>query len=261
MKKNIADWTIIENSLQNNNHCLMKVKLENNGTLPTILPGQFVQIKVDNVEDVFLRRPISVHFVDYKNNELWLLIQLVGKGTNKLAEYKVGDKINIVYPLGNGFTIPESSEPKKLLLIGGGVGIAPLLYLGATLKEKGFKPVFLLGARSGKDLTQLEEFKKYGEVLITTEDGSLGEKGFVTNHSSLLCGDADFIYTCGPKPMMVSVARYAKEYNIDCEVSLENHMACGIGACLCCVEKTTKGNTCVCTEGPVFNINKLTWQI
>ncbi|MCC8145790.1 MAG: dihydroorotate dehydrogenase electron transfer subunit, partial [Bacteroidales bacterium] len=157
-------------------------------------------------------------------------------------------------------TIPEDKN-KKLLLIGGGVGVAPLLYLGASLKEKGFNPTFLLGARTEKDLVQLNEFSEFGEVLITTENGLLGEKGFVTNHSSLLCGDADFIYTCGPKAMMVSVARYAQEYNIPCEASLENHMACGIGACLCCVEKTTSGNTCVCTEGPVFNINKLTWLI
>ena len=94
---------------------------------------------------------------------------------------------------------------------------------------------------------------------VTTEDGSLGEKGFVTNHSVLEGGQFDLIQTCGPKPMMLSVARYANEHAIECEASLENMMACGLGACLCCVEKTDEGNLCVCKEGPVFNIKRLLW--
>ena len=112
-----------------------------------------------------------------------------------------------------------------------------------------------------KDLLQLEEFVKYGEVYTTTEDGSHGEKGYVTQHSILNKVRFEQIYTCGPKPMMVAVAKYAKSNQIECEVSLENTMACGIGACLCCVENTTEGHLCVCKEGPVFNINKLLWQI
>jgi dihydroorotate dehydrogenase electron transfer subunit len=260
MKKYIADWKVIENIALSNNYCLLKLGLDNE--IPDILPGQFVQVKVNNSENTFLRRPISVHYVNKSTSELWLLIQLVGNGTRKLADVYPGDFLNLIYPLGKGFSIPsEQDTNKKLLLIGGGVGIAPLLYLGNYLKEKGFTPTFLLGARTEKDLLQLDEFKKIGTVHITTENGLSGEKGFVTNHSSLLAGDAGFIYTCGPKPMMVAVAGYAKKFNIPCEVSLENSMACGIGACLCCVEKTQKGNTCVCTEGPVFNINELTWQI
>ncbi|MDR0865097.1 MAG: dihydroorotate dehydrogenase electron transfer subunit [Candidatus Symbiothrix sp.] len=260
MKKYMADWKVIENIALSNNYCLLKLSL--NTEIPEILPGQFVQVKVNNSENTFLRRPISVHYVNKIARELWLLIQLVGNGTRKLAEIQPGDFLNLIYPLGKGFSIPsEQDKNKKLLLIGGGVGIAPLLYLGIYLKERGFTPTFLLGARTEKDLLQLDEFKKIGAVHITTENGLAGEKGFVTNHSFLLAGDADFIYTCGPKPMMVAVARYAKKFNIPCEVSLENSMACGIGACLCCVEKTEKGNTCVCTEGPVFNINELTWQI
>jgi dihydroorotate dehydrogenase electron transfer subunit len=258
--KFIADWKVKENSLLNINYCLLKLTLE--GILPEILPGQFVQIKVDHAENTFLRRPISVHYVDKENRELWLLIQIVGNGTRKLSEVKPGKTVNLIYPLGKGFSIPDTvSKNKKLLLIGGGVGIAPLFYLGTCLKEKGFAPTFLLGARTEKDLLQLNEFKKIGVVHITTENGALGEKGFVTNHSILHAGNTDFIYTCGPKPMMAAVAGYARKFNIPCEVSLENLMACGIGACLCCVEKTVKGNSCVCTEGPVFNINQLTWQI
>ena len=107
----------------------------------------------------------------------------------------------------------------------------------------------------------MDEFEKTGRVFVTTEDGTLGEKGFVTNHSVLQNETFDFIASCGPKPMMVSVAKYAVKNNIECEVSLENKMACGVGACLCCVEKTTEGNVCVCKEGPVLNIKKLSWQI
>lgn len=103
-------------------------------------------------------------------------------------------------------------------------------------------------------------FDSLGEVHVTTEDGSLGETGYVTNHSILTQVDFDFIASCGPKPMMKAVAEYAEKLNIECEVSLENLMACGLGACLCCVEKTTTGNRCVCKDGPVFNIKELLWH-
>ena len=118
-----------------------------------------------------------------------------------------------------------------------------------------------LGARKDTDLLELDEFAKIGKVCITTEDGSAGEVGFVTNHSVLENEQFDMISTCGPKPMMVSVARFAKKAGVECEVSLENKMACGVGACLCCVEKTTEGHKCVCTDGPVINIKQLTWDI
>ena len=168
--------------------------------------------------------------------------------------------VNMVLPLGNTFTIPED-KASRLILIGGGVGTAPMLYLGYELKQQGYNPIFLLGARSATDILQLKEFKTLGDVFITTEDGTLGEKGYVTQHSVLIENKFDKIYTCGPKPMMIAIAKYAKTHNIDCEVSLENNMACGVGACLCCVEKTTEGHICVCKEGPIFNINKLLWQI
>jgi dihydroorotate dehydrogenase electron transfer subunit len=149
-----------------------------------------------------------------------------------------------------------------VLLVGGGVGVAPLLYMGAEMKRMGCEPTFLLGARSETDLLEIDYFNKYGRVCVTTEDGSAGERGFVTNHSVLKEEPRfDRIATCGPKPMMVAVARYASGTGISCEASLENMMACGVGACLCCVEKTTVGNLCVCKEGPVFNVKKLLWQI
>ncbi|MDR1526795.1 MAG: dihydroorotate dehydrogenase electron transfer subunit [Dysgonamonadaceae bacterium] len=261
MKKRIANWKVKENITFNQNYCLLKLTLEDE-PFPEFLPGQFVQVKIDNSEKAFLRRPISVHYVDEKERELYLLIQIVGTGTRYLSCLQPDDSLNLIYPLGNGFSIPDpSKKSKKLLLIGGGIGSAPLLYLGAFLRERGFTPTFLIGARSERDLLQLEEFNKLGTVYTTTENGRSGEKGYVVDHSLLRKKDADFIYTCGPNLMMLSVARYARENGIPCEVSLENRMACGIGACLCCVEHTIYGNTCVCTKGPVFNINELEWQI
>ena len=238
------------------------LRLTQDGQLPPMMPGQFVEVRVDRAPGTFLRRPISINYVDRVNNELWLLVAMVGEGTRQMASLKAGDELNVVGPLGHGFSGPSGENAlHNVLLIGGGVGVAPLLYQGACLKSKGVSPVFLLGARTAKDLLMLDEFRKYGEVYITTEDGSEGERGFVTQHTILQRQRFDMIQTCGPTPMMHAVARYAFQQGIDCEVSLENMMACGLGACLCCVEKTTEGNLCVCKEGPVFNIKQLLWQL
>jgi dihydroorotate dehydrogenase electron transfer subunit len=258
MKKAILDLNVKENIRLHANYVLLK--LTSQTALPDMMPGQFAEIRIDGSPTTFLRRPISINFVDKANNEVWFLVQLVGDGTKQLSKVAAGEVVNVVLPLGNGFTIPTGKD-EKLLLVGGGVGTAPMLYFGKYLSERGLKPVFLLGARSDKDLLQLEEFAKYGEVYTTTEDGSHGEKGFVTGHSLLEKERFDHIYTCGPKPMMMAVAKYAAAKNIDCEVSLENTMACGVGACLCCVENTNEGHLCVCKDGPVFNIKKLLWQI
>ena len=257
MKKYELDLRVTENTLLSPNYC--RLKLTSESRLPDMQPGQFVEVRVDGSPGTFLRRPLSINFVDRKTNELWLLIQRVGPGTCRMATYQVGEWVNLLMPLGNSFSIPRESGGIRLLLIGGGVGVAPLLYLGDELKRAGYEPVFLLGARRKEDLMQLPDFQQRGIVHITTEDGSMGEKGYVTDHPVLQHEEFDRIYTCGPKPMMVAIARYAASNGIFCEVSLENTMACGIGACLCCVEQTKEGHKCVCTEGPVFNINQLTW--
>lgn len=256
MKKYILDLKVKQVEQIHQRYVLIKLTHEN--TLPEMLPGQFVEVRVDGSPSTFLRRPISINFVDRENNELWLLVATVGDGTKQLAKLKFGDVLNCVLPLGNGFTPAKQGE--KVLLVGGGVGVAPLLYMGAEMKRQGIEPTFLLGARTANDLLMLPIFNKYGRAYVTTEDGSMGEKGFVTNHSILNQEHFDRISTCGPTPMMKAVARYARENNVDCEASLENLMACGLGACLCCVEKTTEGNLCVCKDGPVFNIEKLLWQ-
>lgn len=258
MKKYCLDLALKSTEHINDKYVLLR--LTNDEPLPEMVPGQFVEIKVDGSETTFLRRPISINNVDRENNELHLLVAAIGDGTRRLASLTEGTKVNIVLPLGNGFTMPVSPD-KKHLLVGGGVGVAPLLYLGKKIKEMGGEATFLLGARAVKDLLMIDEFKKYGRVFITTEDGSEGEKGFVTNHSVLQNESFDMISTCGPKPMMVAVARFAQKAGIECEVSLENKMACGVGACLCCVEDTVEGHVCVCKDGPVINIKKLKWQI
>ena len=258
MKKYILDLTVNSVEALSDKHVL--IKLTDDKPLPEMLPGQFVEVRVDNTPSTFLRRPISINNVDYDHNELWLLVAAVGDGTRQLQKLQKGDRLNCVLPLGNSFTMPTDST-QKVLLVGGGVGVAPLLYFGKRIKAMGGEPTFLLGARSAKDVLEREVFEQVGRVLITTEDGSEGEKGFVTNHSVLAQKHFDRISTCGPKPMMMAVARYAFKNDIECEVSLENKMACGVGACLCCVEKTVEGNKCVCKEGPVMNIKKLTWQI
>lgn len=258
MKKYVLDLRV--KSVAKIHERYVLIKLTDEQPLPDMLPGQFVEVRVDGSPTTFLRRPISINFVDKEQNELWLLVAAVGDGTRRLAQLQPGDLLNCVLPLGNGFTMP-SKAGEHFLLVGGGVGVAPLLYMGAQMHRLGCEPTFLLGARTGKDLLMLDEFKKYGHVCVTTEDGSEGEKGFVTNHSLLQKQYFERIATCGPTPMMKAVARYARQANTECEVSLENLMACGLGACLCCVEKTSMGNVCVCKEGPVFNIRKLLWQV
>ncbi len=246
------------------------LRLTDDEPLPEMLPGQFVEVRVDGSPTTFLRRPISICFADRERNELWLLVACVGDGTRRMAQLKTGDRLNCMLPLGNGWS---SDRHGRTLLVGGGVGVAPLLYLGAEQAQQGVDVTFLLGARKASDLLLLSEFEKYGRVLLTTEDGSLGERGFVTQHSVLAQERFDIIHCCGPTPMMKAVARYARQMGTACEVSLENLMACGLGACLCCVEKVSPQpirngeaspldyhNVCVCKEGPVINIDRLLWQ-
>ena len=263
MKKYVLDLTVRAVEHISQKHVL--IRLTDSERLPDMVPGQFVEVRVDDSPATFLRRPISICYVDRAVNELWLLVAMVGDGTRRMGQLQAGDRLNCLLPLGNGFTMPggdgaSAATISRPLLVGGGVGVAPLLYLGAELKAQGVEPTFLLGARTGDDLLMLSYFNKYGRVCVTTEDGTEGERGFVTQHSLLAQEHFDMIYTCGPTPMMKAVARYARQQSTDCEASLENMMACGLGACLCCVEKTTEGNLCVCKDGPVFHISRLMWN-
>lgn len=259
MKKYIVDLQLTAVERLNARYVLLKAT-DPEKALPEMLPGQFAELRIDGSKTTFLRRPISIHMVDYDTNTISFLVATIGDGTRALAQLQVGDTLNAVLPLGNGFTLPVKPD-ERILLVGGGVGVAPLLYMGAYMRARGFEPTFLLGARSAADLLRLDAYKALGNVYVTTEDGSMGEKGFVTQHTLLQRERFTRISTCGPKPMMVAVAKYARQSGTPCEVSLENMMACGVGACLCCVEDTQAGHVCVCKDGPVFNVEDLKWQI
>ena len=255
MAKRIEDFTVKENKRLNNDFFLLE--LAGNTYLPQIKPGQFVQVRVDDSPSTFLRRPISIHDINYEQNTLKLLIQILGRGTEKLSQAKAGQVINMAYPLGNSFSMPAAGE--RILLVGGGCGIAPLLFLGKYLKTNGFTPEILLGFRNSGRLIEYEDYAAIGPVHISTEDGSRGEKGLVTDNTVLKEQSFDRICCCGPERMMKAVSDYCKEKNIICEVSLEHLMACGFGVCLCCVTETVNGNVCTCTDGPVFNTKELKW--
>ena len=252
--KQISDFTLV-GKCDYGRSVLLRLRAAQ--ALPDIAPGQFVQVRVDGSPSTYLRRPISIHDVDEGQKEIALLVQQVGEGTRHLAQVAVGEQVNMVLPLGHGFSLPQQGE--RCLLVGGGIGIAPLFYFAKVLKNQGIHPVLLLGGKTKTDLIRLEDYQGLGETFVTTEDGSLGEKGFVTMHSVWQARAFDKIYVCGPKPMMKAVAKLAAEKGTWCEVSLENLMACGFGACLCCVEDTVDGHVCVCKEGPVFNTRRLKW--
>ncbi len=256
MPKYIDTAKVISVIKLNNNYFILNLQVNNN--VNEIKPGQFLELAVPNTSEVFLRRPFSIHDVDEKNNVIKLLIQVVGKGTRSLLNLRPNDNVNIIYPLGNGFKIEHLKH--NALLIGGGCGVAPLLLLAKHLHKKNIKIDILIGVKTTDDLIEIEEYKKYGNIYITTEDGTIGTKGYVIHHEIMQkLSKYELIFTCGPEVMMKAVAKRANENNIPCQVSLENTMACGIGVCLCCVTPTIYGNLCVCTEGPIFNSKDLLW--
>lgn len=256
-KKFVQDFQVIENTALNSTNYLIKLKAAQK--LPTIKPGQFVNIDIKNSTEIFLRRPFSIYEVDELNNTISLIVKILGRGSKKLTEIAEGEKLSIVFPLGNGFTLPQSDD--RILLVGGGSGVAPMLFLSKASELIKNKVDILLGAKTVEDHINVENYKEYGNFYFATEDGSFGEKGFVTQHSAFKnnLGNYNKIYACGPDAMMKAIAKEAKMAGVFCEVSLENLMACGFGVCLCCIEPTVRGNLCVCTDGPVFNINDLKW--
>lgn len=224
--------------------------------LPPMYAGQFVQVLPPGGVTL-LRRPISICYVS-PEGELWLLVARVGRGTIAITEVQAGDHLDVILPLGNTFTTQGVNRP---LLIGGGVGLAPMLMLASSFAGYDVRPDILLGGRSAEHIVLLQEFERLGQVYITTEDGSLGVRGRVTDHPMFKEYQHDRVYTCGPMPMMRAVAQVAITRGQSCQVSLENTMACGIGTCLCCVQDTmSDGNLCVCTEGPVFDAREIKWS-
>ncbi len=211
-----------------------------------ILPGQFFMLKTLNNE-FLLPRPISIN--DFDEKTATFLYRTEGFGTGVVSRLKKGDEIQLFGPLGNGFDVEKLTG--KIALIGGGIGIAPLFKLAKSLKEK---PDIYLGFRD--EVYEIDEFAKHANKLeISTEDGSVGKKGYVT--SLLDFKQYDVIVTCGPDVMMEAIMKECEKSEVKCIVSLEKRMACGIGACLGCVVETTSGMKRVCKEGPVFEMTEL----
>ncbi len=254
-QKKIEELEIVSKELYDSNHLYFELKAEK--PFPQILPGQFVQVLIKKNSDVFLRRPLSVHDWDEEKGILSLWIKVIGKGTASLSELTPGEKLNLIYPLGNTFKIPENVD--GVLLVGGGCGAAPLLFLARHLNVFGIRPWILLGARSSNEFLHAEKYLPLGNVHFMTEDGSKGNRGFVTHHPLLNenIKNIHHIVACGPDAMMKAVGKTAGNHQIPCQVSLEHMMACGIGACLCCVVETDNGNVCTCTDGPVFFTHQL----
>ena len=215
-------------------------------------PGQFVSVYCNDGGHL-LPRPISLCEINQEKGTLRLVYRVVGKGTEMFAALKAGDSVEVLGPLGNGFPM-EEAEGKRVFLIGGGIGVPPMLETAKQLKGE---PVLVMGYRDELFLT--DEMKKAGELVIATEDGSAGTKGNVLDAIRENDLKADMIFACGPKPMLRALKAYGLENNIPCYVSMEERMACGVGACLGCVCQSTEvddhsqvKNKRVCKDGPVF---------
>lgn len=215
----------------------------------TAAPGQFISVYTKDAGKL-LPRPISICEIDRKQHRLRIVYRVVGGGTKQFSAYKEGEDMEILGPLGNGFPLKE----KKAFLMGGGIGIPPMLELA---KQLNCERQIIAGYRDELFLT--EDLEKYGKLYIATEDGSAGTKGNVMDAIAANGLDADIIYACGPRPMLRAIKAYAIEHDIECYISMEERMACGIGACLACVcqSKEVDGhshvhNKRVCKDGPVF---------
>ncbi|MCL5935580.1 MAG: dihydroorotate dehydrogenase electron transfer subunit [Bacillota bacterium] len=229
------------------------------------VPGQFVHVRCSDAQDPLLRRPISIHMVSRPKGVLALLFRVVGKGTELLAQKKVGDLVNIMGPLGRGFTLPLPGS--RVAVAAGGIGAAPLVFLIQELANLKCQVTVYLGARDKKNLLCDGQFVQMeAEVVIATDDGSMGFKGTVPE---LMKRHNDWrrtalTYLCGPKGMMKEIAALLAEADVPGEVSLEEHMGCGVGACLSCAAKITHHgqitNKRVCADGPVFPSWQVVWE-
>lgn len=217
-------------------------------------PGQFVHIRISETFEPLLRRPISIANIDKEQNELTVIYRAEGRGTQLLSGKQIGDEVDVLGPLGNGFPIDVLSKGQKALLIGGGIGVPPLYELSKQLNAKGVETIHVFGFQNEDVIFYEEQFSKLGITHFATVDGSKGTKGFVTDVLDELQPEFDVFYACGPTPMLLALEHYYP--NKKGYLSFEQRMACGIGACFACVCKTTekieKDYVKVCSDGPVF---------
>ncbi|MGG7618787.1 dihydroorotate dehydrogenase electron transfer subunit [Bacillus coreaensis] len=218
-------------------------------------PGQFVHLKVSDSVDPLLRRPISIAKIDQANDMFTMIFRAEGTGTKLLAQKKVGDFVDVLGPLGNGFPVEEAKAGSTALLVGGGIGVPPLYELSLRLKMRNVNVIHVLGFATKDAVFYEEKFAELGDTYIVTVDGTHGEKGFVTDVISAQNLSFDTLYTCGPTPMLRALEAAYPEKKV--YLSLEERMGCGIGACFACVCRTQEDPTGyaykkVCTDGPVF---------
>ncbi|MGE4318036.1 MAG: dihydroorotate dehydrogenase electron transfer subunit [Deferribacterales bacterium] len=252
---------VIRNQRLNDKYYFLEIKSEE--FVRSVKVGQFLMIKPssnDYTHDPLLRRPLGV--ADVNGDRFSLVYMVVGKGTKLLSEFHEGGMIEFSNPLGNSFTLNEN---KRVALVAGGIGIAPVYWLAKTLKDRGCVVDLYYGGRTVDDVVLLEELKENTDhLIVTTDDGSAGIRGFVTIPFKENVESYDIVYTCGPKGMLEAVSGICTSAGIPVEVSLDERMACGLGACLGCIIYVKEGDDVVqkrcCVEGPVFDGAKVAWD-
>lgn len=252
-------------SIQRSGERLVRLKLYSPVLSQKASPGNFCHLKVGDGYSPLLRRAFSFHQVEKERHNFELLFKVVGPGTEILSQKNPGDKIDLLAPLGNSFDFPGKEE--KVVLIAGGMGIAPLFYLLNSLLKRKFNPekiTLFYGVKTKDELVLLAELSSLGAGLhLATEDGTIGYKGMLTGlflqelkEKRLKLKKTKF-YACGPNPMLKKISEISKKYHLSCQISLENHMPCGIGACFGCVVKTINGYKRVCKDGPIFDAREV----
>ena len=250
--------SVIENKNLIKNHYLLTLRPLEKIKKPK--PGSFFMVAVANGLDPLLKRPISIH--RWLDGDIQLLYRVAGKGTDILSRKKPGDILELLGPLGNGFPVNKTFQ--NIILVAGGLGIAPIFALAESLTKK--KPTLFYGARTEMEVLCADELNAIGiDPVISTDDGSSGKKGniinilkeHITRNPSFITDH--IIFACGPELMLKALSAMAKECKMKGYAALEQNMACGIGTCLGCVVKTTKGYKRVCKEGPVFPIEEIVW--
>ena len=229
------------------------------GIASQVMPGQFVHLRVTGGLDPLLRRPFSVYRAE--TGRIEILYQVLGRGTRVMSLAQPGDEFDLIGPLGSGWCVPDRIE--HALLVGGGLGAAPLGMLAEELARIGCALTVALGAPSAERIVGREVFEATSRrLVVTTDDGSAGETGYVTEASERLLLESSFevVYVCGPEIVAHKVARQAEAAGVDCQVSLERLMACGVGACLSCAVSTKAGLKRACVDGPVFDAKEVCWD-
>lgn len=232
------------------------IRLDSSDIAKSARPGQFVMMTCDNDFKRLLRRPLSIHQID--GTIVSFLFSIISKGTDWLASRQVGEKISFLGPLGNGFNVNPKS--RNLLLVAGGMGIAPLCFLAGNALKSGFSIKILIGAKNTCQIYPTGLIPSGADIIIATEDGSMGEKGMVTALVSDYLQWADQIFACGPLPMYKTMAKQDHLVSKSIQVSLEIRMGCGMGFCYACTVKTRQGLKQVCSDGPVFNLQDVLWD-